>query len=78
MNLDAWIDCLSYLDEDDDMSQFRLVVGETSNIEVLDTESFIITFAGNLLRARGVQCGCEPAAYQSGKAPGAHNWSFCN
>lgn len=40
MNMNAWIDCLTYLDEGDGMSQFHLAPGETLNIEVSDTESF--------------------------------------
>jgi hypothetical protein len=38
--MDAWIDCLTYLDEDDGMSRFRLASGETLDIQVADTESF--------------------------------------
>lgn len=40
MNLNAWIDCLTYLDEGDGMSRFHLASGETLNIEVSDTELF--------------------------------------
>ena len=40
MNMNAWIDCLTYLDEGDGMSRFHLASGETLNIEVTDTESF--------------------------------------
>jgi len=40
MNMNAWIDCLSYLDEGDGMSQFHLAPEETLNIEVAGTESF--------------------------------------
>jgi len=40
MNMDAWIDCMTYLDEGDGMSRFHLAPGETLNIEVTDTESF--------------------------------------
>ena len=38
--MDAWIDCLTYLDEGDGMSRFHLAPGETLDIEVTDTESF--------------------------------------
>jgi hypothetical protein len=40
MNMNAWIDCLTYLDEGDGMSRFHLAPNETLNIEVSDTESF--------------------------------------
>ena len=40
MNMDAWIDCWSYLDEGDGMSRYHLAPAETLNIEVTDTESF--------------------------------------
>ncbi len=40
MNMDAWIDCLTYLDEDDGMSRFHLAEDEMLHIEVTDTESF--------------------------------------
>jgi hypothetical protein len=39
-NMDAWIDCLAYLDEGDGMSRFHLGLGETLNIEITDTEPF--------------------------------------
>jgi hypothetical protein len=34
-NMDAWVDCLSYLRDDDAMSKFRLKPEETLQIEVL-------------------------------------------
>jgi hypothetical protein len=40
MNMDAWIDCLTYLDEGDGMSRFYLAEGETLDIEVSDLEAF--------------------------------------
>src|SRR5438552_12926068 len=40
MNMNAWIDCLTYLDESDGMSRFHLAPGELLHIEVLDTKSF--------------------------------------
>ncbi len=40
MNMNAWIDCLTYLDEGDGMSRFHLAEGETLHIEVTDTKSF--------------------------------------
>jgi hypothetical protein len=40
MNMDAWIDCLTYLNEDDRMSRFHLAKGEMLHIEVSDTEDF--------------------------------------
>jgi len=40
MNMDAWIDCMSYLDEDAGMTRFKLAEGEMLNIEVSATESF--------------------------------------
>src|ERR1044071_8911424 len=39
-NMDAWIDCLTYLDEGDGMSRFHLGPGETLDIQVTETESF--------------------------------------
>jgi hypothetical protein len=40
MNMNAWIDCLTYLDEGDGMSRFHLAEGEMLHIEVSDTRSF--------------------------------------
>ena len=40
MNMNAWIDCLTNLDEGDGMSRFHLAPGESLNIEVADTRSF--------------------------------------
>jgi len=38
--MDAWIDCLTYLDEEDEMSRFHLAKGEMLHIEISDTEDF--------------------------------------
>jgi Barstar (barnase inhibitor) len=40
MNMNAWIDCLTSLDEGDAMSRFHLAPAETLNIEVTETKSF--------------------------------------
>ena len=40
MNMNAWIDCLTYLDEDDGMSRFHLAEGERLQIEITETEGF--------------------------------------
>lgn len=40
MNMNAWIDCLTYLDEGDGMSRFHLAASETLSIEVTGTKSF--------------------------------------
>jgi hypothetical protein len=40
MNMNAWIDCLTYLDEGDGMSRFHLAEGEGLDIEVSDSEAF--------------------------------------
>jgi hypothetical protein len=40
MNLNTWIDCMSYLDEDTGMTRFILAEGEMLHIEVADTASF--------------------------------------
>ena len=40
MNMNAWIDCLTYLDLGDGMSRFHLAQGELLHIEVSDTKSF--------------------------------------
>ena len=37
-SMDAWVDCLSYLRDDDGMSKFRLKPDETLRIDVLDAE----------------------------------------
>jgi hypothetical protein len=39
-NMNAWIDCLTYLDQGDGTSRFHLSTGETLTIEVSETESF--------------------------------------
>ena len=40
MNMNAWIDCLTYLDVGDGISRFHLSNGETLEIEVADSENF--------------------------------------
>lgn len=40
MNMNAWIDCLSYLDEDLKMTRFNLSEGEMLHIELTDAEGF--------------------------------------
>lgn len=40
MNMNAWIDCLSCLDEGDGMSRFHLGEGERLHVEVPAAESF--------------------------------------
>ena len=40
MNMNAWIDCLTYLDEGDGMSRFELHGDEMLEIEVTETKSF--------------------------------------
>ncbi|MDP9309497.1 MAG: barstar family protein [Chloroflexota bacterium] len=40
MNGNAWIDCLTYLDESDGMSRFQLVPGERVYVEVPGTKEF--------------------------------------
>jgi hypothetical protein len=40
MNMNAWIDCMSYLDEDVRMTRFLLAAGERLHIEVTEAESF--------------------------------------
>ncbi len=37
-NMDAWVDCLSYLRDDEGMSKFRLGPDEILQIEVVDAE----------------------------------------
>lgn len=39
-NMNAWIDCLTYLDEGDGMSRFHLAEGEILSIEIPGAESF--------------------------------------
>jgi hypothetical protein len=40
MNMDAWIDCMSYLDDPDaGMTRFNLDVTETLNIEIAEIKS---------------------------------------
>ena len=38
--MDAWIDCLSYLRDDEGMSRFLLARDEALHIEVVDSEHF--------------------------------------
>lgn len=40
MNMNAWIDCLSYLDEDSGMTRFQLTAGEMLHIEVSSAQDF--------------------------------------
>ena len=39
-NVNAFIDCLNYVDEGDGMSRFHLAPGETLTIEVLEADEF--------------------------------------
>jgi hypothetical protein len=36
--MDAWVDCMSYLRDDDGMTRFKLAPDETLDIELLDAE----------------------------------------
>src|SRR3954470_23502699 len=38
-NLDAWVDCLSYLRDDDGMTKFKLKPDEVLQIEVLQADA---------------------------------------
>jgi hypothetical protein len=40
MNMNAWIDCLTYLDEGDGMSRFHLAAGVMLHIEIPDAAGF--------------------------------------
>ena len=40
MNMNAWIDCLSYLDEDERMTRFNLSEGEMLHVELIGTKDF--------------------------------------
>jgi Barstar (barnase inhibitor) len=40
MNMNAWIDCMSYLDDDVRMTRFLLSEGEAIHIEITDTKVF--------------------------------------
>ncbi|GAC1411425.1 MAG: barstar family protein [Burkholderiaceae bacterium] len=39
-NMDAWIDCLSYLRDHDAMSTIRLKAGEVLHIEIVHTDAW--------------------------------------
>jgi RNAse (barnase) inhibitor barstar len=39
-NMNAWIDCLSYLMENDGMTRFVLLKDEILNIKITDSENF--------------------------------------
>src|SRR3954447_24953290 len=41
MNMNAWIDCLTYVDDDDGMSRFHLAIDEQVFIEVTDTHDLL-------------------------------------
>ncbi len=38
-NMNAWIDCLTYLDESDGMSRFSLASGEVLELEISNSQS---------------------------------------
>jgi hypothetical protein len=40
MNMNAWIDCLTHLNDGDGMSRFHLAKGETLEVEVSDADDF--------------------------------------
>ena len=40
MNMNAWIDCFTYLDEGDGLSRFHLAQGEMLHIEIVGTREF--------------------------------------
>jgi len=69
MNMDAWIDCLTYLDEGDEMSEFHLAEGEMLEIEVSDEEAFksrlpeifdALVECSSLVNVRRVEAGKPP------------------
>ena len=49
-NLNAWVDCLEYLDEPDGMSRFSLGPGEVLELELTDSES-VKRYAPEILEA---------------------------
>ena len=69
MNMNAWIDCLTYLDEGDGMSRFHLAQGERLDIEVADSEAFRIRLpeifdalveCSSFVNERNVEAGRPP------------------
>lgn len=45
-NLDAWIDCMSYLDDSDEMTTFHLKANEVLNIRLTDSDNFRLRAPG--------------------------------
>ena len=69
MNMSAWIDCLTYLDEGDGMSRFHLDEGELLEVEVSDSQSFrsrlpeiydALVECSSIVNARYMEVGKSP------------------
>jgi hypothetical protein len=69
MNMNAWIDCLTYIDEGDGMSRFELGESEMLEIEVSDSEAFksrlpeiydALVKSSAFVNFRRVECGDRP------------------
>ena len=67
--MNAWIDCLTYLDEGDGVSRFHLAEGEALDIEVSDSEAFkyrlpeiydALVECSSIVNERSVEAGKPP------------------
>jgi hypothetical protein len=52
-NMDAWIDCLSYLRDDEGMTKFRLAANEVLHIDVLHADALRNSVPGLLDELEG-------------------------
>ena len=68
-NLDAWIDCMSYLDLGDGMSRFHLADGESLTIEVRDAEDFAGRLPEQTMALITVTAAVNQRYAERGKAP---------
>src|SRR3954454_12475208 len=68
-NMNAWIDCLTYLDEGDGMSQFHLRAGEKLFIEVPETKELMTRISDIVTGLIESSAAVNQRYIQDGKEP---------
>jgi hypothetical protein len=68
-NLNAWIDCMSYLDAGDGMSRYHLADGETLTIEVRGAADFAERLPEQALALVSVTAAVNERYIEDGKPP---------
>ena len=68
-NMNAWIDCLTYLNEDNGMSRFALAENETLCVEVRGAEAFADRMPEHALALMTATAAVNRRHIEDGKPP---------